>query len=76
MSRTEENPLPESFPPNADEQELHDLEVEGLNLDQAELRHNKSSRKKACVLLGTAILQLPIWGEANYHHFGPIYSRA
>jgi hypothetical protein len=32
------------------------------NIDQADSRRLESNMKKASVLLGSAILQLPIWG--------------
>jgi hypothetical protein len=46
------------------EPELHDLEEEAA-ADQIDSRQWESNRKMACVLMGNAILQLPIWGELS-----------
>lgn len=54
--------LRESSPAGIGEQEPHDAEQNASNLDQAESRRWESSRTRAWVLVGSAILQLPIWG--------------
>ena len=38
-------------------------EQEADSQEQAESRQYESSVKRACVILGSAILQLPIWGR-------------
>ena len=38
-------------------------EQEGFNLGQADSRQRVSNGKRPCVLVGSAILQLPIWGR-------------
>ena len=62
-----ENPSPES-PPDlqlSGERQLHDLEQEPSTYQDAS-RQLESNRKMACVLVGNAILQLPIWGKSVY----------
>lgn len=51
-------PEPESLP--------QDTEHNASNLDQTEPRQWESGRKRVCVLVGSAILQLPIWGRQNH----------
>lgn len=63
MTQNEEISLREVQPSNVGEQEPHDIEQEASNPDQAESRQWESKRTKACVLLGSSILQLPIWGK-------------
>ena len=46
---------------NVGEEEHLEINQDELNLDQAS-RPFESTRTRACVLLGSAILQLPIWG--------------
>jgi hypothetical protein len=46
------------------EQELRDLEQEAA-ADQMDSRQWESNRKMACVLVGNAMLQLPIWGKLS-----------
>ena len=47
-----------------DHEEPHDTEREASNFEEEEVdpRQWESSRTRACVLVGSAILQLPIWG--------------
>ncbi|KAI9838846.1 MAG: hypothetical protein M1819_004053 [Sarea resinae] len=57
------------------EQQLHDTEQDASSIDQADSRQWESNRKRACVLVGCSILQLPIWGFAmNYGVFQEYYS--
>lgn len=49
-------------PPNLREQEAQDTERDASNAEQAESRQLESKRKRTWVLVGSAILQLPIWG--------------
>jgi len=60
MTRNEDVSLQESLPSGNGEQELHSTEREESSLDQAESRQWESNRKRVCVLVGSAILQLPI----------------
>jgi hypothetical protein len=46
------------------EPELHDFEEE-VAADQIDSRQWESNRKMACVLMGNAMLQLPIWGKLS-----------
>jgi len=46
----------------ANQEEPQDGEQDVLNLDQPNQRHSESDKKKTYVLIGSAILQLPIWG--------------
>ncbi|KAH0828353.1 hypothetical protein FOPE_01564 [Fonsecaea pedrosoi] len=51
------------------------VEVDELSLDHANPRQWASRRQKACVLVGSSILQLPVWGFAmNYGVFQEYYS--
>lgn len=60
MTGNETTSLPDARA--AEEQEVHDLEQESA-ADQTESRQRESNRKMACVLVGNAMLQLPIWGK-------------
>lgn len=62
MTRNEGISLRESLPSDIGGQERHDTEQDASNLDQADPRQWESNMKRACVLVGSAILQLPIWG--------------
>ncbi|KAL2802683.1 major facilitator superfamily domain-containing protein [Aspergillus granulosus] len=51
-----------------------DVEQNVTDVGQGEARHPESKRTKLCVLLGSAILQLPIWGFAmSYGVFQEYY---
>ena len=65
MAQNESISLRESQPPNAAESELQDVEQDAPASDQANVRQRESKRTRLCVLLGSAILQLPIWGTLN-----------
>lgn len=65
MTRNEDISLRESLPSGVGEQQPHDIEPEASNLDEADSRQWESHRKRACVLVGSAILQLPIWGRLS-----------
>ena len=54
----------EPRPSDAREQELRDTEYAG-DLDQIDSRLWESNRKRICVLVGSAMLQLPVWGELS-----------
>jgi hypothetical protein len=62
MSRTQEIAPQQPLAAEADELELHDAEQQAYNGDQVDLRQLESKRKRWAVLVGVAILQLPIWG--------------
>ena len=47
------------------QQEPHDIEQSAVTIDQADSRQWETKRKRACVLLGSSILQLPIWGRPS-----------
>jgi hypothetical protein len=47
------------------DQVLHNTEQDAFYLDQVNLRQQESNTKRAFVLAGSAILQLPIWGMLN-----------
>lgn len=63
--RNEGISLREPLPPDVGGQEPQDTEQHAFNLDQADSRQWESNRKRACVLVGSAILQLPIWGRLS-----------
>lgn len=63
MPRSETSSLEESRPSDVGEQEPQDIEQDVSNAD-AEPRQWESNRKRVSVLVGSAILQLPIWGFA------------
>ncbi|KAL8819980.1 MAG: hypothetical protein Q9191_007614 [Dirinaria sp. TL-2023a] len=63
MLRSETRSLEESRPSDVGEQEPQDIEQDVSNAD-AEPRQWESNRKRVSVLVGSAILQLPIWGFA------------
>jgi hypothetical protein len=65
MTRNESISLRESLPSDIGEQEPHNTEQDASNLEQANSRQWESNRKRACVLVGSAILQLPIWGRLS-----------
>ena len=56
---------------NVSEEEGLDTTQDEVNLEQTSSRPLESARTRACVLLGSAILQLPIWGMSNH---GPTWS--
>ncbi|KAG8526685.1 uncharacterized protein KY384_008114 [Bacidia gigantensis] len=67
--------LHESLPTEADGREIHIEEQDASSLDIANTRQYESNRKRACVLIGSTLLQLPIWGFAmSYGVFQEFYS--
>ena len=48
------------------EEQSLDVAENEVNLDQIPSRPVESARSRACVLLGSAILQLPIWGMRKH----------
>jgi hypothetical protein len=65
MPQNEVISLHESVPPDAGEQVSQETEQDALSVDQGNSRQWESNWKRACVLVGSAILQLPIWGKIN-----------
>lgn len=63
MARDDNISLHESVPPSVGEPDLHDSEHDVSNDEDVEPRQRDSKRTRTLVLLGSAILQLPIWGE-------------
>lgn len=45
--------------------ELNLTDQDTSNLERADPRQWGSNRKRACVLMGSAVLQLPIWGTSS-----------
>ncbi|KAI0132149.1 major facilitator superfamily domain-containing protein [Xylariales sp. AK1849] len=75
MASHESISLRETSPPDMHLQQSQNTEHDAPSLHQADARQWESNRKKACVLLGTAILQLPIWGFAmSYGVFQEYYT--
>ena len=68
MSLNEDISLRESLPSDVGEQEAHNTLQDASNLDQADSRIWESKTKRACVLVGSAILQLPIWGRLKFYY--------
>ena len=59
--------LQESRPVENAQQRPNDMEQAATNLESAELRQQELKRIRLAVLLGSAILQLPIWGILVLH---------
>jgi len=57
--------LHELVPSEAGQQDSQETRQSASILDQNDSRQWESKRKRACVLTGSAILQLPIWGKIN-----------
>ncbi|KIW92867.1 uncharacterized protein Z519_06716 [Cladophialophora bantiana CBS 173.52] len=77
MAPNESILLRESLPSDGGEPGSQDIAVvdDTANLNHASSREWVSHRQKACVLAGSSILQLPIWGFAmNYGVFQEYYS--
>ncbi|OQU98565.1 hypothetical protein CLAIMM_04331 [Cladophialophora immunda] len=75
MPQNESIALRESLPSDGGEPGTQDFDVDTPDFDPGSSRQWASSRQKACVLVGSAILQLPIWGFAiNYGVFQEYYS--
>jgi hypothetical protein len=62
MSQHDTIALREVRSSDASADQILDAEQDAINMEQAEIRQAESKRKRASVLLGSAILQLPIWG--------------
>ena len=58
MTETENISRQQSLPPARDTEQ-------SPNLDENDSRQWETHRKRACVLVGSAILQLSIWGRSS-----------
>ena len=65
MSQNADIYLQEEPPAGHGSPRLSGTEHDVPNFDQLDSRQWESHRKRACVLIGSAILQLPIWGKFN-----------
>jgi hypothetical protein len=65
MTSNEDISLSGLPPSDFRDQVLHNTEQDAFYLDQVNLRQQESNTKRAFVLAGSAILQLPIWGMLN-----------
>ena len=65
MAHNENISLRESLPPDAGEQGPQNVDQNAFIPNQANLRERESKTTRLCVLVGSAILQLPIWGTLN-----------
>lgn len=65
MTSTESIAMRDAIAPIEGDQRTSDIEQNDSSLDQADTRHRESKRKRTCVIVGSAILQLPIWGRQN-----------
>ncbi|KUI69103.1 Monocarboxylate transporter 12 [Cytospora mali] len=54
----------QSSAPDFEVEEHRTIEQEPLDIDQTTSRRHDSNTKRACVLIGNGLLQLPIWGFA------------
>jgi hypothetical protein len=75
MRETEELALPEFGYSAGSERDAADVEQRAVDAEQADLRQLESKRTKLCVLIGSGILQLPIWGTFGYMSRLPRYLR-
>jgi hypothetical protein len=67
MRETEEFSLPESRTSASGERDAFDVEQSVVDAEQTDSRQMESKRTKLCVLIGSGILQLPIWGTFGTH---------
>ncbi|KAJ9296860.1 hypothetical protein DTO271G3_5059 [Paecilomyces variotii] len=74
MRETEEFALPVSRTSASGERDAFDVEQSVADAGQIDSRQIESKRTKLCVLIGSGILQLPIWGFAmSYGVFQEYY---
>ncbi|KAJ5754615.1 monocarboxylate transporter [Penicillium manginii] len=67
--------LQESRPPGIHEPDSSDAQQRAMDLEQIDSRQVESSKTKLSVLIGSGIIQLPIWGFAmSYGIFQEYYS--
>jgi hypothetical protein len=65
MPQNEVISLRETRRSDASEHQLYNNEEDASSLDQADSRRWESNRRRACVLVGSGLLQLPIWGRLS-----------
>ena len=75
MAQIESISLQESLPPDAGEQEPQDVEQDASSPDQANSSLQESKKTRISVLVGSGILQLPIWGTLHRTFWSQFYSR-
>ena len=73
MTGNESVSFREPRPSGAAEQELRNTE-DAIDLDQVDSRLAESNRKRICVLVGSAMLQLPVWGGLSPTSWLQFYS--
>lgn len=73
MPQNETISLRQTTASNISELEVHDEEQEDIAHDQAGQRQNGSKTKKTCVLIGSGLIQLPIWGKGNMTSMQPSF---
>ena len=74
MTRNEDTSRYESQSLGVGEQDSHDVEQDASTPDQADSRQRDSKRIRISVLVGSAILQLPIWGKMGLSSWLWLYS--
>lgn len=62
MSQTETISLRQTTPSNTGELDVQIEEQGSVGIDQVGQRRNDTNMKKVCVLIGSGLIQLPIWG--------------
>lgn len=65
MSQTETISLRQTTPSNLGELEVQNEEQGSIGHEQADQRRNGFKTKKTCVLIGSGLIQLPIWGKCT-----------
>ena len=75
MAQVESISLQESLPPDAPEHELQDGEQDASRPDQGNSRLQESKTTRFSVLVGSGVLQLPIWGTLNRTFWLQFYLR-
>lgn len=63
MPQNETISLRQTTPSSLGELEVQAEEHRSIGHDQTDQRRNGSKTKRACVLIGSGIIQLPIWGK-------------
>lgn len=65
MSQTETISLHQTTPSSLGELDVQNEEQGSIGHDQADQRRNGFKTKKTCVLIGSGLIQLPIWGKCT-----------
>ena len=66
MRETEEFSLPELRTSASGERDASDVEQNVVDAEQTDSGQIESKRTKLCVLIGSGIIQLPIWGTFGH----------